>query len=143
MIAAKSDTSDGIKWSSNITLQVGTAVEIGTGLTNTQAIIAALDGSEVGRYAAKEANSMRDGGYDDWFLPSFNELQRLRDNRILVGNFHTYNSSAYMSSSESTQKTTLYPPNKYYHAVFFDRNDDVLNVWDKGSGAHIRAIRYF
>ncbi|NLE14802.1 MAG: hypothetical protein GX626_02875, partial [Spirochaetales bacterium] len=143
LIAAKSDTSDGIKWSSNITLQVGTAVEIGTGLTNTQAIIAALDGSEVGRYAAKEANSMRDGGYDDWFLPSFNELQRLRDNRILVGNFHTYNSSAYMSSSESTQKTTLYPPNKYYHAVFFDRNDDVLNVWDKGSGAHIRAIRYF
>lgn len=141
LIAAKSDTSDGIKWSSNITLQIGTAVGIGTGLANTQAIIDALDGSEVGRYAAKEANSMRDGGYDDWFLPSLNELKKLRDNRVLIGNFSTTWLSRYMSSSESIH--TKYPAELHYHVVFFDRNDDIIEVWTKDAGTHIRAVRYF
>ncbi|MCK9598913.1 MAG: DUF1566 domain-containing protein, partial [Sphaerochaeta sp.] len=125
----------------NITLQIGTAVGIGTGLTNTQAIIDALDGSEVGRYAAKEANSMRDGGYDDWFLPSLNELKKLRDNRVLIGNFSTTWLSRYMSSSESTH--TKYPAELHYHVVFFDRNDDIIEVWTKDAGTHIRAVRYF
>jgi hypothetical protein len=143
LIAAKADTSEGIKWSSNITLEIGTAVGIGTGWTNTQAIIDALDGSEVGRYAAKEADSMRDGGYDDWFLPSLNELKKLRDSRVLIGNFSTTWLSRYMSSSESTQKITQYPPKENYHIVYFDRNDDIIEVWTKDAGTHIRAVRYF
>lgn len=141
LIAAKSDSSPaGCKWSNNTVLQIGTGVGLGTGSANTDAIILALDSSEIGLYAAKEARSYTNGDYTDWFLPSWHELLRLRDNRFLIGNFYTTGSSAYMSSSESTQGG--WPAAPYYHAVQFDGN---LSDWvyDKYSAAHIRAVRYF
>lgn len=48
----------------------GTA--IGTGMSNTTSIIAAIGNS--GFYAAKEARDYNGGGYSDWFLPSLDEL---------------------------------------------------------------------
>ena len=141
LIAAKTDTStNGSKWSSNNTLRIGTGVGIGTGSANTDAIILALDGSEVGMYGAKEARMYTSGGYNDWFLPSWYELLQLRNNKFLIGNFDTANWSTYMSSSESTQFG--WDPEPFYHAVYFDNN---LNnyVWDKPAATHIRAVRYF
>ncbi|MFA6906273.1 MAG: hypothetical protein WCQ62_08585, partial [Sphaerochaeta sp.] len=141
LIAAKTDTStNGSKWSSNNTLRIGTGVGIGTGSANTDAIILALDGSEVGMYGAKEARMYTSGGYNDWFLPSWHELLQLRNNKFLIGNFDTNNGSTYMTSSESTQSG--WDPDPYYHAVYFDNNWSNY-VWDKPAATHIRAVRYF
>ncbi|HKM06678.1 MAG TPA: YDG domain-containing protein, partial [Sphaerochaeta sp.] len=142
LIAAKADTSPGgSKWSSNEARQIGTEIRIGTGSTNTTKIISTIDSSEPAVFAAQEAAAYTNGGYSDWFLPSFNELQKLRDSRTNIGNFNISSGSAYMSSSESSQLS--YSAEKYYHAVFFDRDLDVDNVWGKTSPAHIRAVRYF
>jgi hypothetical protein len=49
---------------------------IGTGSANTTAIIAHLGGVEI-EYAAGLARAYRGGGFDDWFLPSIDELSEM------------------------------------------------------------------
>ncbi|TVQ18516.1 MAG: DUF1566 domain-containing protein [Spirochaetaceae bacterium] len=55
----------------------GTSEEIGTGLANTQIIVAALVGvGETGK-AAQLCNDLVYNGYSDWFLPTVLELQAI------------------------------------------------------------------
>jgi hypothetical protein len=51
-------------------------------------------------YAAGLANSFRGGGYSDWYLPSKDELAKLYQNRVAIGNFATSGIAAYWSSSQ-------------------------------------------
>ena len=51
----------------------GTSAEIGYGSTNTDKIIAALGSST----AAGLARSYTGGGYTDWYLPTFKDLQKI------------------------------------------------------------------
>lgn len=77
LIAASSDQDKGIKWYnvSNLpTYATGTA--IGTGLSNTNTIIAIL-GEPSTSYAAGIARAYKGGGYTDWYLPSKDELNLL------------------------------------------------------------------
>ena len=61
----------------------GTSQEIGYGSTNTDKIIAAIGSNS----AAGLARSHRAGGYTDWYLPSFKDLQKIyfNINRIPSG----------------------------------------------------------
>jgi transcription elongation factor Elf1 len=98
LIAAYSNQDIGIKWynvTNTPTYATGTA--IGTGLSNTNAIIAILGEPSI-RYAAGVARAYKGGGYTDWYLPSKNELNKLFLQKALVGNFT--NSSFYWSSTE-------------------------------------------
>ena len=95
LIAATSDQSTGVQWyngSYTNTYAVGTA--IGTGLSNTMAIIA---NQGAGTYAATVARSYTGGGYTDWYLPSKDELNTLYINKVAIGGFA---SADYWSSSE-------------------------------------------
>jgi uncharacterized repeat protein (TIGR02543 family) len=60
-----------------------TLTEIGTGMANSQAIMAqdGAGGTEDKDYAAKISINYNGGGFDDWFLPSKDELQQLFANR--------------------------------------------------------------
>ncbi|MEI6821128.1 MAG: DUF1566 domain-containing protein [Bacteroidota bacterium] len=96
LIAAPSDQSTGIQWyngSPTITGATGTA--LGTGLANTNAIIA---NQGAGSYAAKLCHDLSLGGYSDWYLPSKDELNLLNSNKVLIGGFS--NSSYYWSSTD-------------------------------------------
>ena len=79
MIAATSDQSTGIRWDngSDITTTEATETDIGTRPTNTNDIISS-QGGVAGSYAAEICAdySVTEGGvtYDDWFLPSKDEL---------------------------------------------------------------------
>ncbi len=78
-----------------------TGVEIGTGKSNTDAIIA-FHGSE--NHAARICYDLVLGGYDDWYLPSKLELNQLYINRVAIGNFANSNSYFfYWSSSEPNE----------------------------------------
>jgi hypothetical protein len=100
LIAATSDYATRIRWDNGSSITTGaTATALGTGLANTNAIIAAQG---AGSYAASVARNHTEGGYSDWYLPSYDELKKLIDNKTAIGGFVSAGSTAwYYSSSES------------------------------------------
>lgn len=68
---------------------------IGTGAQNTMDILA---GCSTAGIAARLADNYSLNGYDDWFLPSFNEQMELHLNELVVGGF---SNGLYWSSSEA------------------------------------------
>ena len=99
--AAPSDFPDSYKWG-NTTTEVGkTGTAIGTGESNTAAIVAAMVAAGfTEEYAAKACADYTLGGKDDWFLPSRDELNELHKQRYSVGGFSLNN--IYWSSSEAS-----------------------------------------
>ncbi len=75
-----------------VTGATGTA--IGTGAANTSAIVT-IQGT--GANAAAECQRLVRAGYEDWHLPSKDELNKLYGNRAAIGGFGT---GSYWSSSE-------------------------------------------
>ncbi len=93
--AAPVDQSAAAPWGclgTSITGATGTAV--GTGAANTAAIVAGCTDSGI---AAKVADAYSLNGYDDWYLPSRDELNELYQKQNVVGGF---TSGVYWSSSE-------------------------------------------
>jgi hypothetical protein len=128
LIAAISDQSASIKWynESYITTgAIGTA--IGTGLANTNTIITKQAGTSI-NYAAGLARAYTGGGYNDWYLPSIDELAKLYLNKTAIGGF---GSGAYWSSSEKDS-------NNGWNVDYFG-----IHYYDKLYTYHVRAIRAF
>ena len=118
-IAHTTDNSEGIQWGCR-GQSVDTSIDIGTGLANTNAIVAfhndtsnfggndyytfggdystiGCNVSNNGTVAAKLCADLTAGGYDDWFLPSRDELALLYASKGAVGG---YAAAFYWSSSE-------------------------------------------
>ena len=124
--AAPVDQHTSIGWGGYGIAVGGTGTEIGTGAANSEAIVAKL-GS--GSYAARICYDLELGGYDDWFLPSKDELNQLRARRFEVGGFAP---GQYWSSSEVDKR--------YAWNQAFDSGDQGAG-W-KGS-LRVRAVRGF
>jgi hypothetical protein len=73
-----------------------TGTALGTGLTNTDAIIS-VQGAPAASYAAGWARAYKGGGYADWYLPSKDELNKLHVKRKAIGGSWR---ADYWSSSE-------------------------------------------
>ena len=138
LIAATSDQSTGIRWDNGTNTTTGaTGTAIGTGLANTNTIISQL--SAAGSYAAGTCAdySVTEGGvtYDDWFLPSKDELYKLYINKAAIGGFAgTY----YWSSTE----LDIY----YTWGQFFGNEEIFHGVQDfnvKNATFTIRAVLAF
>ncbi|EAZ95076.1 Legionella vir region protein [Flavobacteria bacterium BAL38] len=98
LIAATSDQSTGIRWYNGSYIVTGaTGTAIGTGLSNTNIIIAS-QGATATSYAAGLARAYTGGGYTDWYLPSQDELNKLYLNKAAIGGFA---SAYYWSSTEN------------------------------------------
>jgi hypothetical protein len=100
LIAATVDQSTGIRWynSNNGNQTTGaTATAIGTGKSNTDKIINVQQGS-LNWYAAGVARDYKGGEYNDWYLPSRDELNLLYTQKVMVGGF----SNAYYWTSTET-----------------------------------------
>ncbi len=96
LIAATADQSTGIQWYNGSYVITGAiATAIGTGQANTTTIVT-MQGA--GSYAAQLCNDLTDGSYDDWFLPSKDELDKLYINKVAIGGFAD---DYYWSSSET------------------------------------------
>jgi hypothetical protein len=137
LIAATSDQSTGIgiQWyngSNTITGATGTA--IGTGLSNTNTIIASQGGTATS-YAAGLARAHNGGGYNDWYLPSMDELNKLYINRTAIGGFASGGSEGdfYWSSSEFSSS----------QAWDQEFNGGFQGNGLKGYPTYVRAIRSF
>jgi hypothetical protein len=95
LIAHSSNQSSGVSWGCSGTFISGTTIGIGSGLANTNAIVAGCTTSNI---AARICYNLSSGGYSDWFLPSRDELSKLYINRTLIGNF---SNTTYWSSSQA------------------------------------------
>ena len=95
---APSDQSTGIKWYNESYLTTGAiATGIGSGNANTATIVSAQG---EGSYAASLCASLVLGGYDNWFLPSKDELNAMYGKKASIGGIA---SDWYWSSSESNE----------------------------------------
>ncbi|HEV8506329.1 MAG TPA: Ig-like domain-containing protein [Chitinophagaceae bacterium] len=103
---------------------------VGTGSSNTATILSTLGG---GSYAASLCSNYNGGGFNDWSLPSIDELALMYQNLAAagLGNFvNTY----YWSSSEID-----------YRAVWsfkFDTGAPFDGAW-KNNAMNVRAVRAF
>jgi hypothetical protein len=115
----------------------GTLKDIGKGKENTDLIVQVLNApaAETDR-AAQLCYNLIHGGYDDWFLPSQDELKQMYTNlkEHGVGNF---TSTTYWSSSEFFSN-----PDEQAWIIDFTSGDDNL-VADKDANHRVRAARRF
>ena len=110
-------------------ISIGTSNLIGTGASNTLAII--NDCNETG-IAARICNDLVLDGYSDWYLPSKDELNLMYLNRAIIGGF---TNNYYWTSSQSDE-------NFAWYQSFPDGS--LLNYpYGKAGGFYIRAIRSF
>jgi len=133
--AAPEDQDDGAgaEWgcfNSDIAGAGGTAV--GTGAQNSADILAAVCSPETGGnpLATELVDAYSLNGYNDWFLPSLDELSALYTLKDVVGGF---SDAEYWSSSEASAV--------YAQAVYF--SEDEYGNFLKYSFRRVRAIRSF
>jgi hypothetical protein len=138
LIAAPEDQSIGVTWGKfgsgpgfGTFTTNARATEIWTGKRNTDMIVAV---TFEGEYAARLCYDLVLNGYDDWFLPSRDELSELYKNRAKIGGF--VSTSKYWSSSEAV-----------YNSAYCQ---DFSNAGKSPEGGHkiseshrVRAVRYF
>ena len=127
-------------WGGYGTAVGGTGTGIGTGASNTQKIVATFGNAEPYQsktdYAAKLCADLvvtKDGvQYDDWFLPSKDELNLMRQN-LYLNNLGGFSDFFYWSSSEYNAIDAWYQ--------FFFSGDQYYNYRDGGN--RVRPVRAF
>lgn len=93
-------TSLGGQWSSAVGLIGGTGTEVGSGEINTNLIV---NHTGADNNAAKRCADFSYNDFDDWFLPSLDELSWVYQNIYHAGLFDFYNLTFYWSSSEQDE----------------------------------------
>jgi hypothetical protein len=122
-LEAASPTTLEKDWGKIGTEVTGTGTAIGTGANNTALIVAKLNEVPAASdKAAQFCDALIEGGYDDWFLPSKDELNEMYNNLHLhgVGDFANLR---YSSSSEADA-------NNHSTQIFTDgsQNDNGKNI---------------
>ena len=128
LIATAADISTVAQWGCQGTAISGAeGTAIGTGNQNTIDIMA---GCATAGIAARLCGDLVQGGYSDWYLPSKDELNKLRINRSAIGGFA---SVGYWSSTEADDNG----------AWIQDFSDGNQTTYYKNYTSYVRAIRAF
>ena len=129
LVCAEEDQSTGIQWGGRGTEIGNTSTAVGAGAANTVAIVSKLGN---GNYAAKLCYDLVLNGYDDWFLPSKDELNLMFKNLHEQG-IGEFGDGTYWSSSESNPNSAwrLYFPKPWLYPNY------------KNNSYRIRAVRVF
>jgi len=127
LIAATTDQSTSAEWGCYGTSIPGTGTAVGTGQTNTTLIVNGC--SEAGR-AARICNDLVLNGYDDWFLPSKDELNLMYDQQTVIGGF---TSIYYWNSSQFNANAAW---NQHFPSGFQTTNSKIATY-------SVRAVRAF
>ena len=112
-------------------LKSGTSVSVGAGCVNTLNLVATIEdkaySKEVGssdytsNYAAKLCYDYEINGYDDWFLPSRDELNQMYE-KLHKNGIGSFSVNIYWSSSESNPNVDI-----AWFQYFFNGNQGLTN----------------
>jgi hypothetical protein len=128
--AAPSDQSIGSFWGCEGTSISGAdGTVVGTGKQNTLDIEA---GCVTEGTAADICANLNLGDYDDWFLPSKDELDELYHKKVVIGGF---TGIYYWSSTENNAD--------YAYCQDFNTGSQALDYKDNFIGRYVRAVRAF
>jgi hypothetical protein len=140
LIAAVQDQSSGIRWYNGSYDTTGaTGKAEGTGATNTTTIIAVQGATEIS-YAAGLARAYSGGGYDDWFLPSKDELNQMFTNKATI------------NTTASANGGSNFAINYFWSSTEYDSNNAWVQNFNNGSqygddkfytSFSVRAVRAF
>ncbi|MFT6335340.1 MAG: hypothetical protein ACJATI_002094 [Halioglobus sp.] len=98
LVAASVDQSTGAEWGCWGTFMQGTSYEIDAGQSNTTSIVDDCGESGI---AAKLCDNLDYEGYQDWFLPSKDELYELYNN-LKLNDFGGFDAGWYWTSTEDS-----------------------------------------
>jgi uncharacterized protein (TIGR02145 family) len=152
LIAATVNQSSGIRWNNGSNITTGaTGTAIGTGLSNTNTIITIQGaGSYAAKICADYTVTVGEVTYDDWYLPSRDELNKMyanigigiparasSDPMYNIGGFTINHPTAYFSSSETGAGNAWY--------TFFENGTFYPGGYnsEKTTLSNVRAIRTF
>jgi hypothetical protein len=132
IIAATADLEEAQTWARTDTLTGAQSAKLGAGLNNTNRIfhVQGIPQSEADNYAAIECLEFQVNGYNDWYLPSKDELNAMYLRKDIIGGFMPF---AYWSSTEVN--TT--------QAWFENFGNEAQLPQDKFAGYSVRPVRYF
>ena len=138
--AAPADMATRLRWSTQTSFLgpfiniPGTSFEIGTGMRNTQLILA----RDPTAPAALASVNFSNNGKTDWFLPSRDELNLMFIN-LRRNNIGGFTNNMYWSSS---QNDTSFGTNAAWSQAF-NNNGTRYGSWAKWNSERVRAIRAF
>lgn len=134
LIVADQDIQGTSSWGCQGIL-IGTSTAYGQGMSNTQKIVNAC--SDINT-AARKCSDLIQGGYDDWFLPTLDELQWIYDNvhKKGLGNFTL--DVPYASSTEAPVNW-----NSAVNIVRLHFAPGYTAYTPKGGTYSVRPCRYF
>jgi hypothetical protein len=131
LIAAKVDQGKAEWGCQTVKISGADGAFIGAGKQNTLDII---NGCPANQTAARLCSDLVLAGYDDWFLPSKDELHQLYLRKDLVGNFVDDGYAPYWSSTE-------YEIHDSAWRELFGYSEQT--IYDKYNFYNVRAIRRF
>ena len=130
LVCAPNDQGTSVSWYSKNYIYYGiTGTAIGSGKTNTSSLVSIL-GNDY--YAAKFCDDLVLNGFDDWFLPSRDELDLMYTN-LKINGFGNFTKMNYWSSSECDYLNA--------YTQYFDSGLQSCN--NKLHSYSIRAVRIF
>ncbi len=129
LVSSEINQSNGTSWGCYNSIIGTTSDSIGSGLNNTLAIVSVCTTAGI---AARICNNLQINNYNDWFLPSKNELL-LMYNVLKLNNYGGFSNMTYWSSTENSSSDAWY--------VSF--NNSYPNTGGKNNLSSVRAIRAF
>ena len=130
LVCNEADLHLNMHWYNCVYTNTGaTLSDIGTGAFNTGLIIADQGG---GFYAASICDMSDDGGFEDWFLPSRDELEQVYLNLHVAGK-GGFGDAIYWSSTEESNT----------EAISMDFSMGTLDIMQKLWPRRVRGVRVF
>jgi hypothetical protein len=132
IIASTIDFEEPEPWARKDTLIHAHAAKVGAAANNNTKIYLALgaSSSEANDYAVNECMGLYQNGYNDWYLPTKDELNEMYLHKDVIGGFRPF---AYWSSTEIDANT----------AWWQNMGTGLQDSQDKFSSYSVRPVRYF